>query len=194
MKYAAILSVLLLFLVSCGKQGTQEIQQIPDAPQQETPTQEQSMIENIESSSMIEEGVDNSSESMMEAVQQEEMKKNDQDTSDTMMQEETMESKPVASGVYTDYDASLIGQTENTVLFFHANWCPSCRAADAGISEGTIPDTLSILKLDYDSETALKKKYEVLSQHTFVQVDADGNMIKKWVGGTSVSDIEERLN
>jgi predicted HAD superfamily phosphohydrolase YqeG len=37
------------------------------------------------------------------------------------------------TGIYTDYDSSLVGETEDTVLFFHASWCPSCSAADKGI-------------------------------------------------------------
>ena len=37
----------------------------------------------------------------------------------------------------------------------------------------------------------LKKKYEVTYQHTFVQVDAQGNMIKKWSGGALADIIDE---
>jgi len=79
------------------------------------------------------------------------------------------------------YDANLVGASENTVIFFHANWCPSCRAADAGISGGEIPSGLTILKADFDTQTDLRKKYGVVAQHTFVQVDADGNQVAKWL-------------
>ena len=108
---------------------------------------------------------------------------------ETMMEDDTT----MEEGVYADYDSALVGKTENTVLFFHANWCPSCRAADTGISGGTVPGGLTILKTDYDSNTELKKKYKVLSQHTFVQVDANGDFIKKWVGGNDVAAIVENL-
>ncbi len=97
------------------------------------------------------------------------------------------------SGTYSNYDASLVGNTDDTVLFFHASWCPSCSAADKGITSGTVPEGLTILKTDYDSSTDLRKKYGVVAQHTFVQIDADGNEIKKWVGWNSVEDIVERV-
>ena len=107
--------------------------------------------------------------------------------------EDTMEEKVTLAWTYTDYGADLVGKTEDTVLFFHANWCPSCRAADKGILEGTIPENLSILKVDFDNSSDLKKKYGVVSQHTFVQIDADGNEIKKWLGGNGVDDVVGKL-
>ena len=42
--------------------------------------------------------------------------------------------EPVAlAGSYAEYDSSLVGATEDTVLFFYAAWCPSCTAADSKI-------------------------------------------------------------
>lgn len=123
---------------------------------------------------------------MMEKTEDEVMMKDEammEKTEDTMM----------VKGSYVAYASDMLGKTENTVVFFHANWCPSCRAADAGISAGSIPENLTILKADYDSETELKKKYGVTTQHTFVLVDAQGEMIKKWVGGTSVEDVVGKL-
>lgn len=120
------------------------------------------------------------------------------DESDTMMKEEALlwqeeQNIELASGLYTDFNPSLIGNTDSTVIFFHASWCPSCIAADSGISTWDIPSSLTVLKADYDTSIDLRKQYEVTAQHTFVQVDADGNMIKKWVWGTSVNDIIERI-
>lgn len=71
------------------------------------------------------------------------------------------------------------------VLFFHAPWCPTCRPADAAFQkdETLIPEDVVLFKTDYDTATELKKKYEVTYQHTFVQVDANGNAITKWNGG-----------
>ena len=82
------------------------------------------------------------------------------------------------------------------VLFFHASWCPSCRGLNKNIEEnlGAIPAELSILKLDYDTETELKKKYGVTFQHTLVQVDADGNLIKKWSGSPTLSSLVSEVN
>lgn len=79
------------------------------------------------------------------------------------------------------------------VLFFHASWCPTCKTADTAIRDTAIPDGVHILKTDYDTQTALKQKYGVTYQHTFVQVDASGNMITKWSGGSSVAEIVAKL-
>jgi len=111
---------------------------------------------------------------------------------DTSLEGQEVMTKELA-WLYANYDNSLVGVTDDTVLFFYASWCPSCTAADTGIGAGTVPEGLTILKVDYDSEIELRKQYQVTTQHTFVQVDADGNEIKKWVGGNSVEDIVERV-
>jgi thioredoxin 1 len=71
------------------------------------------------------------------------------------------------------------------VLFFAASWCPSCRGADKDINSNlkAIPENLVIFKTDYDAETALKTKYGITRQHSFVYVDAKGAALKKWSGG-----------
>jgi thioredoxin 1 len=71
------------------------------------------------------------------------------------------------------------------VLFFAASWCPTCRSADADINGKlkTIPKDVVIYKTDYDTETALKTKYGITRQHTFVYVNAKADAIKKWSGG-----------
>jgi len=134
------------------------------------------------------------SDNIIEKQTQEVMQKEE----DTMMQEKAQENSEVEntelnSGTYANYDSSLVGQSDNTVLFFHASWCPSCVAADKGINAWEVPENLSILKTDFDSSVELRKKYGVTAQHTFVQVDLSWEMIKKWVWGTSVEDIVERV-
>ena len=111
-------------------------------------------------------------------------------TQEAIQSEEVMRKE--LSGIYADYDSTLLWDNDTTVLAFFASWCPSCVAADKGISEGEVPSDLSILKVDFDNSTELRQKYGVVAQHTFVQVDADGNEIKKWVGWNSVEDIVKR--
>lgn len=97
--------------------------------------------------------------------------------------------QPFIDKKYQPYSAeNLAKATENggkAVIFFHAPWCPYCRSAEANFQENIdrIPDDVTILKTDYDTSTELKKKYGILSQHTFVQVDSTGNQITKWTGG-----------
>jgi thioredoxin 1 len=98
-------------------------------------------------------------------------------------------------GQYLDY-ADYKGKEANfkatkVVFFFHAPWCPSCKATEKDILENKskLPAGLTIVKVDYDSTTDLKRKYGVTAQHTFVKVDAQGNELKQWAGTLSASDI-----
>ena len=103
----------------------------------------------------------------------------------------------LVAGSYQTYSLEKIAlaESEKVVLFFHASWCPSCRAINTDIENNlnNIPAKLNILKVDYDKETELKKKYGVTYQHTFVQVDKDGNLIKKWSGGQTLSSIVSQV-
>ena len=101
------------------------------------------------------------------------------------------------SGQYVDYDPALLAKADDgdVVLFFYAAWCPSCRALESGIKKdmGNFPDDLTILKVNYDEEKELKKKYTVTYQHTLVQVDSQGNEIAKWNGGNDLNSILKNL-
>ena len=94
---------------------------------------------------------------------------------------------------YLDYDASLIWTNDTTVLFFHASWCPSCRTLDDDISAQPSIDNILILKTDYDTQTDLKKKYWVTTQHTIVQINSEWEMIAKWAGGTTFNSTLDDL-
>jgi thiol-disulfide isomerase/thioredoxin len=92
---------------------------------------------------------------------------------------------------YAPVKVTLASATHDVVLFFRASWCPTCRAVDADIKANLskIPSSLAILDVNYDDSTALKQRYGVTYQHTFVQVDKDGNLIKKWSGSPTLSAL-----
>jgi thioredoxin 1 len=96
-------------------------------------------------------------------------------------------------GSYEAYSPEKLARAEtgDVVLFFHASWCPSCRALNSDIEANmnSIPEGVSILKVDYDKETELKREYGVTYQHTLVQVDKDGNLIKKWSGSPKLANL-----
>jgi len=96
-------------------------------------------------------------------------------------------------GSYEVYSADKLARADsgNVVLFFRATWCPTCKALDANIraNASSIPAGLSILDVDYDNSEALKKKYGVTYQHTMVQVNSDGSMIKKWSGSPTLAAL-----
>jgi thioredoxin 1 len=78
------------------------------------------------------------------------------------------------------------------VYFFHANWCPTCKVAneDFEANAAQIPADVVVLKTNYDTESALKQEYDITYQHTFVQVDENGNQVTTWSGG----GVEELIN
>lgn len=103
-----------------------------------------------------------------------------------------------AKGTYEEYAPNKIlekGENGRVLLFFYASWCPSCRSLDKDINNNlsNIPSDLTILKTNYDKEGELKTKYKVTYQHTLVEVDKDGNMLKKWTGG-DFAEILKQLN
>ena len=134
-----------------------------------------------EKEAMMKDGTTNT-ESMMKKDETSMM-----DKGDTMMK----------VGSYEAYSADKIARAEtgDVVLFFHASWCPSCRGLNTSIEGNlkSISEGVTILKTDYDKETELKKKYGVTYQHTLVQVDKDGNMIKKWSGGSSLDNLLSQI-
>lgn len=113
---------------------------------------------------------------------------------DQVIVKKTDEAMMVKHGSYEAYSSEKIAMasaSHNVVLFFRASWCPTCRALDADIKANlkTIPENLTILDVDYDTSTSLKQKYGVTVQHTLVEVDAKGNLIKKWLGSPTLMSL-----
>ncbi len=111
----------------------------------------------------------------------------------TMMDKADDQAMMKMGGQYMPYDASKLAFAKEgkVVLFFNASWCPTCKAIDADIKASIkdIPANTLILSVDYDSSKDLKVKYGVTTQHTFVQVDANGNSLNKWVGGNTLEKV-----
>jgi thiol-disulfide isomerase/thioredoxin len=92
------------------------------------------------------------------------------------------EQPSTAAGAYTDYSADKVAAATGTrVLFFHAPWCPQCRELDESIKQAQLPDGLTIFKVDYDSNQALRQQYGVTIQTTLVRIDSEGNLLEKYV-------------
>jgi len=105
----------------------------------------------------------------------------------------------LAVGSYEDYSPEKLAKATatngDTVIFFHASWCPTCNTHEKNILSNIedLPDGLTILKADYDKETSLKQKYGVRFQHSFVQVDSSGAVIAQWANGRTIADITSKL-
>jgi thiol-disulfide isomerase/thioredoxin len=124
------------------------------------------------------------------------MKDDSKMMSDTMKSDSMMKkdgAMMMKSGSYEVFstDKLVRASTGTVVLFFKAGWCPTCRAVDSDIKSNLskIPENVSILEVDYDNSSVLKQKYGVTYQHTFVRVDKDGNLIKKWRGSPTLSAV-----
>jgi thiol-disulfide isomerase/thioredoxin len=71
-----------------------------------------------------------------------------------------------------------------TVLFFAADWCPSCQADLKDINaNGAKLGDITIVVVNYDKSPDLKKRYGITVQDTFVQIGPMGEKVAVWNGG-----------
>lgn len=112
--------------------------------------------------------------------------------------EEVVATKPVETvskiGEFKAYNSSELSKAKDghkVVIFLNASWCPTCQSTVKDINSklNQIDSRLHILSADYDKETELRKKYGVTIQHTFVEVDSNGNLIQKKTGLKTLEDI-----
>lgn len=121
----------------------------------------------------------------------------DQAVTSEQMTNEVTEAQPTQQ--YQTYSPQALEAAQASdnaiVLFFHATWCPSCRALDGDITSNLaeIPENLTIFKVDYDAEIELKQKYSVTTQHTLIQIDSSGKEITKWSGGSRIEQLLEQV-
>ncbi len=138
-----------------------------------------------------------SKDKAMDGGKDEAMQKNE----DTMTNKEnTMTDDKTNTNRYVLYSkATFENAAKNRrVLFFYANWCPTCQPADADFKTNAnkIPSDVTVIRVNYNDtdtdqeEKALAQQYGVTYQHTFVQVDANGKEVTKWNGGK----MDELLN
>lgn len=98
-----------------------------------------------------------------------------------------------------DYSQSALknSKSEHNVIFFHAKWSTICTKVKQNIDSESIPDSLSIFLVDYDSGLGkqLENKYKIPNEYTMVQVDKNGNEITQWVAtaGYGVDEIIKNL-
>ena len=103
---------------------------------------------------------------------------------------------PQSQGKYITYSAEALSTaTGKRILYFHAPWCPQCQELDASIKKGPIPDGVTIIRTDFDSNQELRKKYGVTQQTTLVLIDENGNLVKKYnaYDSPTLSSITDNL-
>ncbi len=97
---------------------------------------------------------------------------------------------------YVEYTKAALDSAATTkrVLFFYASWCPTCIPADADFKENSsiLPADVTVIRVNYNDpqtdqdEEALADKYGITYQHTFVEIDEQGNEVTKWNGGQTI--------
>jgi thiol-disulfide isomerase/thioredoxin len=72
-----------------------------------------------------------------------------------------------------------------TVVFFYAAWCPNCRATVTELNArwDEVNPGLTLVIADYDKEQALKARFGITYQDTFVLLDQDGKGVEVWNSG-----------
>lgn len=114
---------------------------------------------------------------------------------DSMMNEDSAIDNQVPTsektGAYVNYYEGILDEyaDKKIVLFFYANWCPTCQPVDREIGRraAEIPDDTVIINVNYNdtdtdaNEEALAERFSVTYQHTFVVLE-NGQEVAKWNG------------
>lgn len=95
-----------------------------------------------------------------------------------------------------DQQLAKLATESRVVLNFAATWCPSCQATyrDIQLNYSRVPEDVTLVFVDYDQARALRVRYGVTSQHTFVSLDSQANKVELWVGSRTLAAILARLN
>lgn len=116
-----------------------------------------------------------------------------QKDTDNMEKDDKMAKDTMSDSRYVEYSKASLDKAGNNrrVLYFYASWCPTCKPADADLeaNKSRIPNDVTVIRVNYNDpetdqeEKELAKKYGITYQHTFVQIDSQGNEVTKWNGG-----------
>jgi thioredoxin 1 len=195
MKFVLVLvaTSLMIFLSSCSSNGDESSSQSVETSQSETPEtsqgEESEEVSSSEGTEVADDGVAEKATSGAEASPSKKPKNQSKDENSATA------SQPGSYLTLLDYQASQSKYVEDdVVLFFNANWCATCKVARDNIESNldSIPSNLVIVVVDFDSETDLRKKYGVTIQHTFVQIDQNGEQLAKWSGSVTAEQIAEK--
>jgi thioredoxin 1 len=96
------------------------------------------------------------------------------------------------------FDAA-VSSGRRVLIEFHADWCPTCRAQEKVVSalvEETAYDDVLVLRVLFDSQKDLLKRFNVRQQSTLI-LFKDGKEIDRAVGITSstvIADLLEKVS
>jgi hypothetical protein len=82
---------------------------------------------------------------------------------------------------------------KKTLVWFHANWCATCKAQELVLAK--IPKDQNetiIVKVDFDTATKLRREFKVPTQSTFL-VFKDGKEVGRSVGVTDPTELKKLI-
>lgn len=102
------------------------------------------------------------------------------------------------TGMFEEYSEAKFAELKGSqpvALFFHANWCSTCKGIEKDLNANlnSIPKEATILQVNYDTETALKKEYGITMQSIIVFLNANGTEVKRLQGESTFPQIKEAL-
>lgn len=108
-------------------------------------------------------------------------------------EEQNATSEAMENGSYVPYSQTALENSPKMkrILYFYANWCPTCRPVNRELqeNEAKFPEGVRVIRVNYndtdtdEAEKELAKQYAITYQHTFVLIDENGKELKKWNGG-----------
>ena len=80
-------------------------------------------------------------------------------------------------------------------LFFHADWCNQCEDLEEDIKSNLsdIPEDVIIFQVDYDSNQALRQKYDITIQTTIVSVNSEGEKTDTYIAHDKVRTLAKLI-
>lgn len=88
---------------------------------------------------------------------------------------------------------NALAQGKPVVVWFHADWCPTCRAQQPTVDRlAASPEMkdVTVFVADFDKETALRKSLHVVQQSTFI-VFRNGREVARSTGETDAHAIRK---
>lgn len=96
-------------------------------------------------------------------------------------------------GAYVEYSEEAFASAAGTdrIVFFHAEWCSTCKFFESDIMKTGVPQGVTVLEVDYDTNQELKDKYNVTVQSTFVLLDETGEVVRTWPFASGLKSAQD---